>query len=194
MVDFLTNIDARIFAYIGLMITAYIVIKDVLTVLQTMRASTGLPVNKEKAISIDGASSYPAKEYISEAQGLAGRPDAVIIERGYFIPVERKPTVNKVRDRHIAQLLVYMRLVEEFEGKRPPYGYLIVGKNARKVKITNTEERQSWLGEHILQLKKIASKETLPIPNPHPRKCQKCKVRNLCSLYRDPNYLESSIK
>ena len=111
---------------------------------------------------------------------MAGRPDAVIKERGYYIPVERKPLSNKIRDRYVAQLLVYMRLIEEIEGKRPPYGYLIVGKGARKVKIQNSEEKQEWLSEKLSTMRSIVEDNTLAVAEPHPRKCRGCKVRTHC--------------
>lgn len=131
------------------------------------------------AVSVDGSKSLPVRNYVSEIQGLAGRPDAVIIEDGNFVPIERKPLAKKIRDRHIAQLLVYMRLVEEFEGKKPPYGYLILGKNARKIKIENSPERQAWLQGIIDNMRGILAGGP-PKPDPHPKKCARCIARNQC--------------
>lgn len=179
----LNFLDARFLTYLALLLCIYIVVKDILSALKIKRGSTGLPTKNEKAVSIDGTEKYKATSYVSEKQGIAGRPDAVIIEQGYYIPVERKPLVNKVRDRHIAQLLVYMRLVEEFEGKKPPYGYLIVGKNARQVKIYNTDERQKWLDEKLSEIKAITKGLKKPTPLPHQKKCSNCKVRSSCSLF-----------
>ncbi|MCB0353579.1 MAG: Dna2/Cas4 domain-containing protein [Bdellovibrionales bacterium] len=113
------------------------------------------------------------------------RPDAIVVENGFFIPVERKPLAKKIRDRHIAQLLVYMRLVEEFEGKKPPYGYLIIGKGCRKVKIHNSAGRQQWLQKQIDAMREIATKGAQAQATPHPRKCAKCSVRESCSFRND---------
>lgn len=132
------------------------------------------------AVGIEGSKSLPAKQYISDIQGLAGRPDAVIKENGYYIPVERKPLAKKLHDRYVAQLLVYMRLIEEFEGKRPPYGYLILGQKCRRVKIENSEARQQWLQSHIDQMRGILAGAPA-IPAPHPRKCLRCEVRHSCA-------------
>lgn len=131
-------------------------------------------------ISIDGSRQLPSKTYVSDMQRLAGRPDALVSEKGNIIPVERKPLSKKIRDRHVIQLLVYMRLVEEFEGKKPPYGYLILGPNARKVKIYNTEEKQQWLQNHIDTMLSILEEDGTAQPKPHPRKCSKCHVRHVC--------------
>lgn len=132
------------------------------------------------AVGIEGSKTLPAKQYISDIQGLAGRPDAIIKENGYYIPVERKPLAKKLHDRYVAQLLVYMRLIEEFEGKRPPYGYLILGAKCRRVKIENTDARQQWLQSHIDQMRGILA-GAAAIPAPHPRKCNRCDVRLSCS-------------
>lgn len=135
-------------------------------------------------VSVDGAKSYPTREYVSELQGLAGRPDAIVIENGFFIPVERKPLAKKLRDRYIAQVLVYMRLIEEFEGKKPPYGYVILGANARKMKIENSTERQNWL-TNILEKMNESLETGVATPDPQREKCFKCDVKEKCSTFHE---------
>ena len=135
-------------------------------------------------VSVDGARSYPTREYISELQGLAGRPDAIIVENGFFIPVERKPLAKKLRDRYVAQLLVYMRLIEEFEGKRPPYGYVILGSKARKLRIENSPEKQEWLTE-ILKNMNESIRTGTTTPDPQLEKCKKCDVNQSCMAFRE---------
>jgi CRISPR/Cas system-associated exonuclease Cas4 (RecB family) len=131
--------------------------------------------------SVDGSQTAPVKDYISDLQGLAGRPDAVIIEDGFAIPVERKPLCKKIRDRHVAQLLIYMRLIEEFHGERPPYGYLILGKNCRRVKIENSKQKQEWLQKMIDDMRGILNGAAAK-PLPTPEKCDKCDVREHCKF------------
>ena len=113
--------------------------------------------------------------------GLAGRPDALISEEGYIIPIERKPLARKIRDRYVAQLLVYMRLVEEFEGRKPPYGYLILGPSARRFRIENSPERQAWL-QKILDEMNAIMKGAAAKAEPHPKKCGKCDVKEVCAF------------
>ena len=105
-----------------------------------------------------------------------------MVENGYLIPVDRKLYSNKIRDRYIVELLVHMRLIEEFEGKRPPYGYLILGKNARRVKISNTEKKQQWLDQIIFEINAILDGHTKATPDPHPRKCPRCRVVKFCEI------------
>jgi CRISPR/Cas system-associated exonuclease Cas4 (RecB family) len=138
----------------------------------------------EIALAIDGSSLLPDREYVSLAQGLAGRPDALIREDGKVIPVERKPLAKKLRDRYVVQLLVYMRLVEEFEGQRPPHGYLLLGPSCRRIKVENSENKQAWVSGLIREMRKILEGGR-PTPSPHPIKCAKCAVRERCSARQD---------
>jgi CRISPR-associated protein Cas4 len=135
-------------------------------------------------LAIDGSSILPDKEYVSVSQGLAGRPDALIREDGMVIPVERKPLAKKLRDRYVVQMLVYLRLVEEFEGARPPHGYLLLGPKCRRIKVVNSEAKQMWVSGLIAEMRRILEGGT-PIPAPHPTKCAKCDVRSRCSARLD---------
>jgi len=139
---------------------------------------------EEIALAIDGSSILPDREYISDAQGLAGRPDAIIQENGKVIPVERKPMAKKLRDRYVVQLLVYMRLVEEFEGERPPHGYLLLGPSCRRIKVENSENKQAWVSGLIREMRRVLDGAPAR-PTPHPKKCAKCDVKERCSARQD---------
>jgi CRISPR-associated protein Cas4 len=134
----------------------------------------------EVTVAIDGGVLLPEREYISTKQGLAGKPDALVREEGIVIPVERKPLAKKLRDRYIAQLLVYARLVEEFEGKKPPHGYLLLGPNCRRIKVVNSESKQQWVDGLLAEMRRVLEGAE-PVPTPHPRKCARCEVRDRCS-------------
>lgn len=135
-------------------------------------------------LAIDGSSILPDREYVSLRQGLAGRPDALIRENGNVIPIERKPLAKKLRDRYVVQMLVYLRLVEEFEGTRPPHGYLLLGPKCRRIKVVNSETKQMWVSGLIAEMRRILDGGT-PVPTPHPTKCAKCDVRERCAARQD---------
>ncbi|NDC37226.1 MAG: Dna2/Cas4 domain-containing protein [Proteobacteria bacterium] len=176
-----SNFDLEEILLCVLLLAFLLVLEFFIRSLETKRVESGLS-KRASAVSVDGGHTHAVREYISDIQGLAGRPDAVISEHGYLIPVERKPLARKLRDRYVAQLLVYMRLIEEFEGKRPPYGYLILGPKCRKVKILNSPERQAWL-QNILDDMRGILEGAAAVPSPQPTKCEKCDVREFCSAF-----------
>lgn len=166
-----------------LLLVFLLVLEHFIRSLESRRSESGLS-KRSTAVSIDGGSTLPVRDYVSDIQGLAGRPDAVISENGFLIPVERKPLARKLRDRYVAQLLVYMRLIEEFEGKKPPYGYLILGSNCRKIRIENTPKRQAWLQKILDEMRDILAGQPAT-PTPHLSKCGKCDVRDFCDSRAD---------
>lgn len=177
----IANVDSQLIMLVVFIVSAVIVLDSFSLTARRKRQRAGISIDAV-LVSVDGGKSIPVKNYVSEIQGLAGRPDALISEGGFIIPIERKPLARKLRDRYVAQILVYMRLVEEFEGKRPPYGYLILGPNARRIRIDNTEERQRWLDEMVQVMRGIVGGAQCK-PDPHPKKCELCDVNFKC-LYR----------
>jgi len=175
----IAKLDTDLIVFAVLIVCSIVVLDSVRIFARKKRTETGIEA-KIPTVSIDGSKTSAVRHYVSKRQGLAGRPDALIVEDGFLIPVERKPLANKIRDRYVAQLLVYMRLVEEFEGKRPPYGYLILGANCRKFKIDNSEKRQAWLQKMIDEMQGILH-GAAAVPTPHPRKCRRCDVRDACA-------------
>ena len=177
------SLDAETLAISILLLISLIVLGRIINFLSIRRDESGLQTNST-AVSVDGSEAMPVRNYVSEIQGIAGRPDAIIKEDGFLIPVERKPLARKLRDRYVAQLLVYMRLIEEFEGKKPPYGYLILGPSCRKVRIDNTPERQAWLQGLLDEMRAVLEGKPA-VPTPQEKKCSRCDMREYCSHRAD---------
>ena len=184
LVHDLANADTELALFMLLLVAAAIVLDGIRMALKSKRKEIGM-VQRHKTIAIDGTGSLPARNYVSEKQGLAGKPDALIVENGFVIPVEVKPFAKKIRDRYIAQILVYLRLIEEFEGHRPPYGYLILGANKRRVRIDNTPDRQAWLENMLISMRGILDGTARATPTPQFNKCSKCNVRDNCKFRAD---------
>ena len=143
------------------------------------RRSVGI-ANESSVIAIDGSDVRETREYISEKLKLAGRPDAIILESGIPIPIEYKPRARKVRDRYVAQLLVYLRLIEDTHGVRPAHGYLVIGAKSKRVKIENSVTRQKWLQEELDRMRAVLAGSLEAPTRPHERKCLRCPVRADC--------------
>ena len=142
--------------------------------------ATGLD-DKSQTIAVKGSSHVPAASYTSATLGLSGVPDAVIREGGFVIPVIKKPLSKKIRDRHVLELMVHLALIEENEDKRPPYGFIVIGQENRRVKINNSEDKQRWMVSLVDEMHSIL--EGIPaVPAPAPYKCKSCDVRTACSF------------
>ncbi len=173
----LAKLETNSIIFVILLVITVIVVDGVALSIARLRTDAGF-TKKLKTVGVDGSKTN--KEYISEKLGLAGRPDAVIEENGFLIPVERKPLQKKIHERQIAQLLVYMRLIEECEGKRPPYGILVLGKNCKNIKIENSPQKQQWLDELLSQMNLFLTSGQDVVATPHPIKCRKCPVNQRC--------------
>jgi CRISPR/Cas system-associated exonuclease Cas4 (RecB family) len=152
-----------------------------------IRKKSGLTATSE-IISAKGSAHSPSKDYFSKHLGLSSRPDALIREDGFIIPVDIKPMTKKVRDRHVVAMLMHMKLIEEIEGSRPPYGVLLMGTRKRQVRIKNTEEKLRWLDSLIAEMRSIH--EGIPaVPAPARYKCKHCDVRGICeySQHEEPS-------
>lgn len=171
--------QGTVFELLLVALAAIFVIRILLGEERGRTEATGLAPTKE-TLSVDGSVTLPGREYVSQTQGLAGKPDALIRENGLLVPIEMKPLAKKLRDRYVAQLLVYMRLVEEFEGVKPPYGYLLLGQNKRRVKVLNSIEKQDWVDRLLDEMRNILNGAP-PVPAPHENKCARCDVKHRCS-------------
>ena len=144
-----------------------------------LRQEGGLS-KKSEIISARGSPELPARTFRSEALGLIGRPHALIRDGDFIIPVDIQPLTNKVRDRHVLRLYVYLKLIEESEGKRPPYGLLLMGQKKRRVQVANTPEKHRWLESILDEMRSIM--DGVPAqPAPSLQKCKHCDVRDRCS-------------
>ncbi len=150
-----------------------------------IRKASGI-APKAEIIALKGSNYLPGKRYFSPKLSLSSQPDALLREGNEIIPVDRKPFGNKVRDRHVVQMLMHLRLIEELEGKHPSYGLLLLGPEVRPVKIKNTEQKQRWLDTLLDEMWAIM--DGIPaVPAPSFHKCKGCDVRKFCnhSAYHD---------
>lgn len=120
----------------------------------------------------------------SKRLGLIGRPDRLIrLKNGAVIPEEKK-SAKRLYPHLPIQLGVYLLLVEEVYGRRPPYGTLILGDNSRH-KIRNTR----WLRRRVLRLAEKLRRQRAQLSRPahvrpEPWQCRSCGFRGSCSRAR----------
>ncbi|MFQ5909450.1 MAG: PD-(D/E)XK nuclease family protein [Thermoplasmata archaeon] len=120
------------------------------------------------------------KMFESGMHGLRGRPDYVVLEGEYHIPVEIKTgrTPRGPLFSHILQTAAYCVLLEEEYGKPPPYGILKYGDVEHEIDFTPDLKR--------LVLSKLEdmreARRTGVAHRNHSRKmkCVRCSRRSVC--------------
>ena len=171
----------QIFFWLILLLTFLVIVLEALSkIAKHYQKKSGIINPQIKSIFNPESNFLESREYISEVQMLSGKPDTLLMENNFIIPIEKKIYTKKIRDRLIAQVMVYMKLIEEFEGKKPPYAYLILGKRNRKVKVLNTITRQIWLKGLTEELYVISSGKKEAKAAPLLNKCKKCPVLKHC--------------
>lgn len=136
---------------------------------------------KTQLIAMHGSTFLPSKALTSSVLKLSSKPDAIVRENGFVIPVDFHPMTNVVKDRHIVQLLMHLRLIEEDEKRVSPHGILIMGNKRRLVRVKNTVEKQRWLQTLIEEMGSI--RDGVPaVPSPNFAKCRGCDVRSICNF------------
>ncbi len=115
----------------------------------------------------------------SARYGLIGRPDH-IVRRGKTIIVEDKKPSRRVYESHRVQMGVYMLLVEEHYGVRPPHAVLVLGDGCRE-KIQNTKQLRAQVLDITARIRKARSDLRQPLRVvTTPAKCRACAQRQNC--------------
>ncbi|MEW4571286.1 Dna2/Cas4 domain-containing protein, partial [Tautonia sp. JC769] len=121
---------------------------------QGLRRSVGL--GEGRTVSLDRVT------LTSERLGLTGRPDRIIRQGDSVIPEEWK-SAWRVYLSHRAQMGVYFLLIEDQLGRRPEYGFIVLGDGSRH-RIENTEAlRESVLGM-AEQIRNARKRLGIPVP------------------------------
>jgi CRISPR-associated exonuclease Cas4 len=101
------------------------------------RQETGLPEGRVTYVDT-GAWDRCDRPLFSNRHRLTGRPDYLVRSREGVIPVEVKSGATPAQPyaSHVLQLAAYCLLVEEQEGRAPPFGILKYSDRAFEVEYT----------------------------------------------------------
>ncbi len=174
-----SGVDSQVTVLLILFICFAVLVDSLCAFMKWARRRTGL-TRGMIVRGVEGGNFVAGREYLSERFGLVGRPDAVVEEDGFFIPIERKAFGKRPRDKDVAQLLVYCRLIEEEYGVRPPHGYLIIGPQAKRFKVVNVAEKQLWIDTILEQMRSVLLGGAC-VATPQRKKCEACAVRASCA-------------
>ena len=128
---------------------------------------------------VDSDAEKP-KLFVSKRHGLSGRPDAVVVQGEYHIPVEIKTgrTPRGPLFSHILQVAAYCVLMEEEYGKAPPYGIVRYEGMSHEVEY-NEDLRKLLLGK-LKEMQAAAAKGEAHRNHNRPGKCVHCSRRAGC--------------
>jgi CRISPR-associated exonuclease Cas4 len=134
----------------------------------------------DSAIAYVDNPSEGSELLVSQAHGLSGRPDFVLEDEDGLIPVEVK-TGRKPRGplfSHILQVAAYCLLLEEVQGRRPPYGLLRYGDTVHE--IDYTDDLRKLLLSKLDEMRRVAKRGEAHRNHNRPGKCANCSRRAAC--------------
>jgi CRISPR-associated exonuclease Cas4 len=155
----------------------YVSLKNTEQAIRTRRKSG---VSKGKIVDV-GAGGTEGRVLVSEEYGLRGLPDVVCRVDDDLIPVEVK-TGRVPRGplfSHILQLAAYCLLIEEKQGRAPPYGVLQYGKHIRH-EIDYNDELKWTLANKLIEMRQIIRTGEAHRNHHRPGKCASCSRREGC--------------
>lgn len=124
----------------------------------------------------------PAKPLFSKILRLSGKPDYVIKQDKYYIPIELKTGKhNKPQENHIFQLAAYCRLLEDNYNGFVPYGILVYN-NKHQYKIPYGPKTRFELEDTIKKMRYALKNKKIVINHNDIRRCNSCSMRIYCNI------------
>jgi CRISPR-associated exonuclease Cas4 len=143
------------------------------------RQRTGLP--EGRVIYADtGAWRRCERPLFSNRYRLTGRPDYLVHQREGVVPVEVKSGTAPPQpyDSHLLQLAAYCLLLEEQEGRPPPYGILKYADRA--FEIAYTPDLRARLLQTLQNIRGDMGTREPARSHEQPARCRGCGHRSQC--------------
>ncbi len=142
------------------------------------RRHSGLPAGQVLLSDMSGARR--GRPLYSPRYRLTGTPDYIISTRDGPVPVEVKSGVagSEPHESHLLQLLAYCLLIEEAEGRPPPYGLLIYSTGTFRVDYS--PQMRARLLSVISEMRQATAQAEVSRNHDHKGKCRTCSYRSIC--------------
>lgn len=146
-----------------------------------LRRESGLPsgrvVHSDMYEDLPGTQGKPL---YSARYGLAGTPDYIVDTNHGPVPVEVKPgrTESEPHESHLLQVLAYCLLLEERDGKRPPYGLLRYKTDTFHVDYNH--ETRAYLLRVLEEMRAAARQPEVHRSHEVAGRCRACAYREIC--------------
>jgi len=125
--------------------------------------------------------SIPANPFFSKKYKITGKPDYIVKQNKYFIPVELKTgNHNEPQKNHIFQIAAYCHLLEENYGRFVPYGILVYN-NTVQYKIPFNPSIRFELESTIKKMRYSMKTGKVIMNHSDFRRCKACSMRDYCN-------------
>jgi CRISPR-associated exonuclease Cas4 len=140
---------------------------------------TGLPVGRVTYVDT-GAWDRCERPLFSGLHHLTGRPDYLVQSRQGVIPVEVKSGAapEQPYQAHLMQLAAYCLLVEEQEGRAPPYG--ILKYDDRAFEVDYSPALRAELLNILADIRQDLRARDVHRSHDEPGRCRGCGYRDRC--------------
>jgi CRISPR-associated exonuclease Cas4 len=144
-----------------------------------VQKSTGLP-NGQVIYTDTSLWDRSEKPLFFDQLSLTGKPDYLVKQNGFTIPVEVKSTwaPSSPHSGHLLQLAAYCLLVEQTTGKRPPYG--ILHYQNRTFSIQYTPQLEAELLDSLAEMRRKERLNTVERSHESKARCLRCGYRDIC--------------
>ena len=144
------------------------------------RRAAGLPAGRV-TYADTGAWQRNERALFSREHRLAGRPDYLVRSGRDVVPVEVKsgPAPQQPYEGHVLQLAAYCLLVEEQEGRAPPYGILKYDDDT--FEIDYTAGLRARLLETLDHLRRDLAQPEVGRSHGQAARCRACSYRGRCN-------------
>jgi CRISPR-associated exonuclease Cas4 len=143
------------------------------------RRESGLPTGRVTYVDT-GAWDRCERPLFSNQHRLTGRPDYLVRHGEGIVPVEVKggTAPEQPYPAHVLQLAAYCLLVEEQEGRLPPYG--ILKYDDRAFEVDYTPALRAQLLAALDALRRDLSARDVERSHDDPGRCRGCGYRDRC--------------
>ena len=124
----------------------------------------------------------PAKPFFSKKYRITGKPDYVVKQNQYVLPVELKTgNHSKPRASHVLQLAAYCQLIEDNYHNFVPYGVLVYN-NQDVFKIPFDPKLRFDLENTLTKMRNYAKAGNLTRSHDDINRCKSCSMRQHCTI------------
>jgi CRISPR-associated exonuclease Cas4 len=147
---------------------------------RSVRRTAGLPVGRVAYVDT-GAWDRCERPLFSDRHRLTGKPDYLVQSRQGIVPVEVKSgsAPEQPYPAHLLQLAAYCLLVEEQEGRMPPYG--IVKYDDRAFEVDYSPSLRAELLHTLEAIRRDLHARDVDRSHDEPARCLGCGLRDRCT-------------